>query len=98
MAVDLGKAKKILSQAYLDNNEDINEDSAANLVVKATQQVRELKREMKDDEKLVTATEIVKDLKGGYNSAIQYEEAKISYLLDKIEAIQEGDVNPDSSI
>lgn len=98
MAVDLGKAKKILSQSYLDNHEEINEDQAAALIVKAEQQIRELRQEMRDDEKLRAAAEIVKDLKGGYSSVIQYEEAKISYLLDKIEQIQEGDINPDASV
>lgn len=98
MAVDLGKAKKILSQAFLENNDNVNEDDAAALVVKAELQIKALRDEMGADEKLAAAIQIAKDLKTGYNNAIKYEEAKIQYLLAKIEEIQEGSVNPHASV
>ena len=97
MAVDLGKAKKILSQAFLDNHTNINEDEAANLVVRAELKIKGLREEMAADEKLAAAQQVAKDLSSGYNNAIKYEEAKIQYLLTKIEEIQEG-VNPDASV
>ena len=98
MAVDLGQAKKILSQAFLENNDNVNEDTAAAMVVKSEMQIRALREEMGADEKLAAAVQIAKDLKTGYNNAIKYEEAKIQYLLAKIEEIQGGTVNPKASV
>lgn len=97
MAVDLGKAKKILSSAFLENHENINEDDAAALIVKAEQQIKALSEEMSADDKLNAAKQVVKDLQSGYNNAIKYEQAKIQYLLARIEEIQ-GGVNPDASV
>ena len=98
MAVDLGKAKKILSSTFLEDNDDINEDAAAGLIVKAEQQIKALTDEMQSDDRLNAAQQIVKDLKSGYNNAIRYEQAKIQYLLAKIEEIQTGSVNPEASV
>jgi len=97
MAIDFGKAKKILSQAFLENNDNINEDSAAAMVVKSEMQIKALREELASDEKLAAAVQITKDLKTGYSNAIRYEEAKIQYLLAKIQEIQEGSVNPNAS-
>ena len=98
MAVDIGKAKKVLNQAFLDNVSDIAEDEAANLIVKSEQKLRDLRNEMANDEDLLGAQQVVKDLKGAYTSAIKYEEAKISHLLEKIDEIQDGEVNPEASV
>jgi len=98
MALDLGKAKKILSQAFLENNTDLNEDNAAAMVVKAELQIKALREELKSDEKLAAAVQIAKDLRTGYGNAIKYEEAKIQYLLAKIEEIQSGSLNPHASV
>jgi hypothetical protein len=98
MALDYGKAKKILSQTFLEDNDAIAEDTAAALIVKAEQQIKALNDEMGADEQLLAASQIKKDLESGYKSAIKYEQAKIQYLLSKIEEIQEGDVNPDASV
>lgn len=98
MAVDIGKAKKLLNQAFIDNVNEVSEDDAANLIVKAEQQIRGLRNEMANDENLSAAQQVVKDLKGAYTSAIQYEEAKIQYLLEKIEEIQDGSINPHASV
>src|SRR3990172_6034939 len=98
MAVDLGKAKKILSQAFLENHDEVNEDEAAALIVKAEQQVRALRDEINADEKLAAAVQVKKDLETGYKNAIKYEEAKIQYLLAKIDEIQAGEVNPEASV
>jgi len=97
MAVDLGKAKKILSSTFLEDNENVSEDQAAALIVKAEQQIKGLREEKGADEQLQAAVQIKKDLESGYNSAIKYEEAKIQYLLAKVEEIQEGTVNPHAS-
>jgi len=98
MAVDLGKAKKILSSTFLEDNDKVNEDEAAGLVVKAEQLIKGLRDEMETDENLADAKAVVKDLGSGYKNAIKYEEAKIQFLLAKIEEIQEGAVNPHTSL
>jgi len=98
MALDLGKAKKILSKTFLEDNNEVNEDLAASLIVKAEQQMKALNDEMGEDEQLLAASQIKKDLESGYKTAIKYEQAKIQYLLAKIEEIQEGDVNPNASV
>ena len=97
MALDLGKAKKILSSTFLEDNQDVSEDEAAALIVKSEQQIKGLRDEKAADEQLQAAIQIKKDLESGYNSAIKYEEAKIQYLLGQIEEIQEGEVNPHAS-
>lgn len=88
---------KTLSKAFVDNNENISEDVAGELIVKATQEIRSLEQERDADEKLTAARQIVKDLSGAYTSAIKYEKAKIHFLLEKIQEIQDGDVNPSSN-
>ena len=50
MAVDQGKAKKILSQSFLDQNEGVNEDTAANMIVKAEQLIKGLVEERDGDD------------------------------------------------
>jgi hypothetical protein len=88
--------KKVLSKSFVDNHENVTEDVAGELIVKAEQKIREIREERNADSKLATAKEIVKDLNSAYNSAIKYEHAKIDFLLEKIAEIQSGEVNPSS--
>lgn len=88
--------KKILSKSFVDNHENIDEDTAGQLIVKAEQKIKEIREERAADDKLAAAKQIVKDLNGAYTSAINYETAKIQFLLDKIAEIQSGEVNPSS--
>ena len=97
MAIDLGKAKKLLSQSFLENHQEINEDDAAHMIVKAEQEIQGLLSEKAADENLNAAKQVVKDLNEGYSSAVNYEKAKIQFLLSKIEEIQEG-VNEHASV
>jgi len=90
----MSDAKKVLSKSFVDNHESVNEDTASALVVQAEQKIREIQEELKADEKLVAARQIAKDISKAYSSAISYEKAKISFLLDKIADIQGGNVNP----
>ena len=87
---------KGLDKSFVDNAENISEDVAGELIVRSTQKVRELEQEREADEKLAAAKQIVKDLNSAYSSAIKYEKAKINFLLEKIEEIQSGEVNPSS--
>jgi hypothetical protein len=89
-------AKKTLSKSFVDNNENIDEDSAGALIVQAEQKIKEIDEERAADEKLAAAKQIVKDINSAYTSAIKYERAKIQFLLEKISEIQSGDVNPSS--
>jgi len=87
----------VLSKSFIDNNANVNEDQAMEMIVRATQKIKELENERSEDEKLAAAKQIAKDLNAGYSSAIKYERAKIAFLLEKLEEIQSGDVNPTSS-
>ena len=88
--------KKVLSKSFVDNHENVTEDVAADLIVKAEQKVKAIREERAADEKLAQAKTIVKDLNSAYTSTIKYEQAKIDFLLEKIEEIQSGEVNPSS--
>lgn len=96
MAVDVGKARKILSESFLKDNEDINEDKAMELIVKAEMQIKDLEEQRDADDQLNAAKQITKDLSSGYSSAMRYEKAKIQYLIARIREIQDG-VNPNAS-
>ena len=90
--------RQVLSKSFVDNHENVNEDVASELIVKAEQKIKAIKEERTADEKLAQAKQIVKDLNSAYTSAIKYEQAKIDFLLEKIEEIQSGDVNSTSSL
>jgi rubrerythrin len=90
----MSDVKKTLSKSFLDNNENVNEDFASEQIVSATQKVRGIEQEREADEKLAAAKQIVKDINSAYTSAIKYERAKINFFLEKIEEIQNGEVNP----
>jgi hypothetical protein len=92
----MSDTRKVLSKSFVDNHENVTEDVAADLVVKANMKIKDIKEERAADGKLEQARQIVKDLNGAYTSAIKYEEAKIAFLLEKIQEIQSGDVNPSS--
>lgn len=89
-------SSKTLSKSFVDNHANVSEDVAADLIVKAEMKIKEIKEERAADGNLEQAKQIAKDLNGAYNSTIKYEQAKIAFLLEKIEEIQSGDVNPSS--
>lgn len=95
---NMNNVKKTLSKSFVDNHENISEDVAGELIVKAEQKIREIEEEKAADEKLTAAKQIVKDINSAYSSAVKYERAKISFLLEKINEIQSGEVNPSSSL
>ena len=88
--------KKALNKSFVDNHENISEDVAGALIVSSTQKIKEIEQERDADEKLAAAKQIVKDISSAYTSAVKYEKAKINFLLEKIEEIQGGEVNPSS--
>lgn len=90
--------KKVLSKSFVDNHQDINEDDALDLLYSANKQIKELNEEMEGDDQLNAAKQIVKDLTKGYTSAINYEKAKIAYLIERVEEIRANEVNPTSGL
>lgn len=92
----MSNVRKVLDKSFLDNHEDINEDTASELIVKSSMKIREIEEERSADENLAAAKQVVKDISSAYSSAVKYERAKISFLLEKIQEIQSGDVNPSS--
>ena len=97
MSTDLGKVKNVLSETFIKDNEEITEDRAMELIVKATIAIKDLNEEKENDDSLNAAKSVVKDLSAGYSSASRYEAAKIKYLVAKVEEIREG-VNPSASV
>ena len=98
MAVNLGKAKNTLSKTWSENVKDVSEDEAANMIVRAEQKIRDILDEQEADDKLNAAKQIVKDLNAGYSSVVTLERAKIRHLLEKIQEIQDGEVNKVASV
>lgn len=96
--INYGKANSILSKAFVENHANISEDEAEHLIAKAEQKIKAIKEEQANDEKLLAAKQIVKDLNSGYSSVLKMERAKIDFLLGKIEEIDSGSVNPTSGL
>lgn len=92
----MSNASKVLNKSFVDNAENIDEDTAGQMIVEATQKIKEVEGLRDSDEKLAAAKQIVKDLNSAYTSTIKYERAKINFLLEKIAEIQSGEVNPSS--
>lgn len=87
---------KKLNKSFVDNHENINEDAANDLIVASTKKIKEIEEERGADDKLAAAKQIVKDINSAYTAAIKYEKAKINFCLEKIQEIQDGEVNPSS--
>lgn len=85
-----------LSKSFVENAEDLNEDQATQLLIESEKKIKLIKEQRAADPKLKAAKDIAKELGAGYTSALNYEKSKISFLLDKIEEIQNGQVNPTS--
>jgi len=94
----MSNVKKALSRSFVDNHEDVNEDKAGELIVSAELKIKDIEEERAADERLMAAKQIAKDLNSAYTSAIKYERAKIQFLLEKIQEIQGGEVNPSSVV
>ena len=94
----MASIKKTLSKSFVENHENIDEDTASQLIIASEQKIRTIKEERAADEKLSAAKQIVKDLNAGYSAALKYEHAKIDFLVEKINEIQTGAVNPTSSL
>ncbi len=85
-----------LPKSFTEELENMNEDQCAEIIVESTKKICEIEKEMDEDHQLTQAKSLVKDLSGGYKSAIKYEKKKIKAALGQLREIQEGLVNPSS--
>ena len=88
MSVNLGKAKKILTETFVEDCKDMTEDHAKDMIIESTMKIKELEEEKTQDDQLNAAKSVVKDLSAGYNSAIKYEKAKVQFLIDRVKEIK----------
>jgi hypothetical protein len=88
----------LLSDAFIQNNENISEDEAAAKVIQISLDIQKLKDIRKNDDKLKAGKEFVKNIADGYKSAINAEKEKVKFLLSKIQEIQDNRVNPSNGL
>lgn len=96
MGIDMGKAKKILSDAFVKNVEELSEDELLDQVINVENTVRDLVEEQNNDEQLRAAKEVVKDLNAGYTNAIKHEKAKLDYLINRINELRNTEIGENS--
>jgi hypothetical protein len=77
----------VLSKTFVDSVSELSEEEVEQLVVQAEKVIRKITLEKKNDVRLNAAKDLVKDLGGAYSSAISYESAKKSFLMDRLEEI-----------
>lgn len=79
--MDINKVIAKLPSGYVDDAAGWDEKKLRDEIVKADAQTAETEREMKNDEKLTGAKDLVKDLSGAYNDAKKAQRAKVAYCL-----------------
>lgn len=89
MSISKGKAKQVLSNSFQENHKDVSEDRAMELIYQAEKTIKHIREQRNQDDKLNAAKNIAKELGAGYTSALNYEKAKIQFLVERIEELQE---------
>ena len=89
MGISKGKAKKVLSNSFQENHKDVTEDRAMELIYQAERQLKNIREERTQDDKLNAAKNIAKELGAGYTSTLNYEKAKIQFLVERVEELEE---------
>ena len=74
-----------LPAGYAEDAAGMNGDQLRAEVMRAETSLRWVRQEMKADEKLTGARELVKDLSAAYNEAKKAQRAKIDYSLHVLE-------------
>jgi len=85
MASEMEKILKDLPVGYIEDMVSADPAKLRDEIVKADARAAEIKREMKADEKLAGAREIVKDLSGGYRDALKAQAAKVAWCLHELD-------------
>lgn len=79
------KYEKLLTDTYVSDRIHITEDEATKELTECSFVIKNTLKDKEADTELNSAKVIVKDLSAGYTAAINYEKAKIDFLLEKIE-------------
>lgn len=80
--------KKIISRlptGFVEDAAGMDGDALRAEIIKAETSIREVEREMGQDDKLQGARDIVKDIVGSYNDAKRAQRAKIAYSIHLLE-------------
>ena len=85
MGMDIKKIIAKLPTGFVEDAAGIDGNALRAAIIKAETSIREVERELGQDEKLQGAREIVKDIVGGYNDAKKAQRAKIAYSLHLLE-------------
>lgn len=72
---------KNLPTGWADDAEGMSAAQLRGAVIDAETAIREAETEMKADDKLAAAKEVVKDLSSGYREVVKAQRAKIAYAL-----------------
>lgn len=83
--MDIKKIIARLPVGFVEDSAAWGEQELKDCIVKAETVLRDTEREMKSNEKLQGAKEIVKDIGGAYNDTIKAQKAKIAYSLHLLE-------------
>jgi hypothetical protein len=79
--VDIKKIVAKLPAGFVEDAAGMDGNQLRSEIIRAETALREVEKEMKADEKLAGAKEILKDLSGSYSEAKRAQRAKIAYTL-----------------
>lgn len=83
--MDIKKIAAKLPPGYAEDAAGMDGRQLRDEIVRAETALHEVDKELKADEKLTGAREIVKDMVGAYNDAKRAQRAKIQYVLHLLE-------------
>lgn len=83
--MDVKKIIAKLPTGFAEDAAGMNGDQLRAEIIKAETSLRTVDQEMKADEKLTGARELMKDLSSAYNEAKKAQRAKIAYALHVLE-------------
>lgn len=83
--MDIKKIIAKLPAGFVEDAAGMDGDGLRAEIIRAETSIREVEREMGNDDKLQGAREIVKDIVGAYNDAKRAQRAKIAYSLHLLE-------------
>ena len=83
--MDIKKIVAKLPTGYAEDASGMNGEQLRAEIIKAETALHEVEKELKSDEKLQAARELVKDLVGAYNDVKKAQRAKIAYSLHLLE-------------
>lgn len=83
--MDINKIIAKLPTGFVDDVAGMNQTALRNAIIQSETNIRQIELDKAEDEKLIGAKEIVKDLNGPYRDAITAQRAKIKYVLHVLE-------------